>query len=81
MISISCSNFTSRLESSSNSFGVFDGAILFPPVINRALRNVQFLTEQLDGFTVSVALDDFGFELGGILFWHSLISLIMMRSL
>lgn len=59
----------------------FDGAILFPPVINRALRNVQFLTEQLDGFTVSVALDDFGFELGGILFWHSLISLIMMRSL
>lgn len=40
-------------------------------MINRALRNVQFLTEQLDGFTVSVALDDFGFELGGILFWHT----------
>lgn len=39
------------------------------------------VVDMLHGFTVSVALDDFGFELGGILFWHSLIFLIMMRSL
>ena len=49
-----------------------DRAVLFPPMVEGALGDVQLLAELPDGLTFLVTADHFDFEFCRILHWHNL---------
>lgn len=59
----------------------FNGAVIFTPLIEGALRDMQFFAETFGGFALLIAMDGLNFEFRGGGDWHSRSSFVGGRTI